>query len=436
MYIWKILGIEPTTDIVAIKRAFAQKAKNYHPEEFPEEYKNLRNAYKQAIEYAKKNGKGASEDKSQEEKKTSPVVEKSVEKPEEKPEEKAEEKFTFTMQPINPIRPILEKPSTETLRLEKEKNDRIEIPKLKDSTPEKPILEKPVLEMSKVMVPHIEEITIQKPSVRKRPLVESPKIEMPKIKELLQQEVTPVEIPTLEIPHVEDPMLVKMEKRLQKRAQVQKISRELEFSFDEVDKALSPESIEEFFYHFQAIASNPVIRDNIECWSLFLEQKEIREIFGRKDLCDRMFDLILKHFWGKKDTILYFLYILDVKSAKKYEPPTGIAWTLKKIFISLPKLESEKYMTAEEMTVHNTILAELRKKKISYDLVHFETARKEYLNLYFDIVGDDKQTWKRRWHEFQQVRMRRDILGIVLMLIAAGLGLMLLKMFIRFIFRV
>ena len=50
MYIWEVLGIECTTDVVAIKRAFAQKAKLYHPEEHPEEYKKLRNAYKKAIE--------------------------------------------------------------------------------------------------------------------------------------------------------------------------------------------------------------------------------------------------------------------------------------------------------------------------------------------------------------------------------------------------
>lgn len=51
--LWDTLGIEPTDDITAIKRAFAAKAKMYHPEEHPEEFKRLQNAYKQALNYAK-----------------------------------------------------------------------------------------------------------------------------------------------------------------------------------------------------------------------------------------------------------------------------------------------------------------------------------------------------------------------------------------------
>lgn len=51
--LWDILGIEPTDDIAAIKKAFAAKAKIYHPEEHPNEFKILQNAYKQAVNYAK-----------------------------------------------------------------------------------------------------------------------------------------------------------------------------------------------------------------------------------------------------------------------------------------------------------------------------------------------------------------------------------------------
>lgn len=51
--LWDTLGIEPTDDIAAIKKAFAAKAKIYHPEEHPDEFKILQNAYKQAVNYAK-----------------------------------------------------------------------------------------------------------------------------------------------------------------------------------------------------------------------------------------------------------------------------------------------------------------------------------------------------------------------------------------------
>lgn len=58
MNIWEILGIPPTTDIVAIKKAYADRAKEWHPEEHPEEFKRLRNAYQTAVRWAKSGGAG------------------------------------------------------------------------------------------------------------------------------------------------------------------------------------------------------------------------------------------------------------------------------------------------------------------------------------------------------------------------------------------
>ena len=50
--IWTTLGIEPTKDVSAIKRAYAEKAKTCHPEEDPEGFLKLRNAYRAALDYA------------------------------------------------------------------------------------------------------------------------------------------------------------------------------------------------------------------------------------------------------------------------------------------------------------------------------------------------------------------------------------------------
>lgn len=52
MNIWKILGIEPTTDKRAIKKAYAAKTKEIHPEEKPEEFKQLYAAYQTALGFA------------------------------------------------------------------------------------------------------------------------------------------------------------------------------------------------------------------------------------------------------------------------------------------------------------------------------------------------------------------------------------------------
>lgn len=53
MNIWEMLGIPPTEDIGKIKSAYAKQAKRYHPEEYPEEFKTLQNAYKMAMKLAK-----------------------------------------------------------------------------------------------------------------------------------------------------------------------------------------------------------------------------------------------------------------------------------------------------------------------------------------------------------------------------------------------
>ncbi|CAM3915227.1 J domain-containing protein [Mesobacillus zeae] len=42
---WKILGIAPTDDLSAIKKAYSQKLKLHHPEDDPEGYQRLREAY-------------------------------------------------------------------------------------------------------------------------------------------------------------------------------------------------------------------------------------------------------------------------------------------------------------------------------------------------------------------------------------------------------
>ena len=55
MDIWKILDIDPTRDLKAIKKAYARLSVKYHPEEHPEEFRQLNDAYKAAVKYAKGN---------------------------------------------------------------------------------------------------------------------------------------------------------------------------------------------------------------------------------------------------------------------------------------------------------------------------------------------------------------------------------------------
>ncbi len=46
---WEILGMEPTEDIEAVKKAYAEKSKQYHPETHPDQFNQLHQAYKSII---------------------------------------------------------------------------------------------------------------------------------------------------------------------------------------------------------------------------------------------------------------------------------------------------------------------------------------------------------------------------------------------------
>lgn len=52
MNLWQILQIEPTKNKKEIKKAYAKLVKLYHPEEDPETFQLIRQAYEQALEYA------------------------------------------------------------------------------------------------------------------------------------------------------------------------------------------------------------------------------------------------------------------------------------------------------------------------------------------------------------------------------------------------
>lgn len=52
MNIWETLGIEPTTDVKLIRRRYAELVRLYHPEDQPEIYQEIVEAYQKALTYA------------------------------------------------------------------------------------------------------------------------------------------------------------------------------------------------------------------------------------------------------------------------------------------------------------------------------------------------------------------------------------------------
>jgi len=58
---WGVLGIETTSDQTLIKKAYARRLKQHHPEDDPTGYQNLREAYDSAVQWAKFNLDSADE---------------------------------------------------------------------------------------------------------------------------------------------------------------------------------------------------------------------------------------------------------------------------------------------------------------------------------------------------------------------------------------
>ena len=56
--IWGLLGISPTGDRKAIRSAYAAQSRLHHPEEEPEYFVELNQAYKQALDFARTAGAG------------------------------------------------------------------------------------------------------------------------------------------------------------------------------------------------------------------------------------------------------------------------------------------------------------------------------------------------------------------------------------------
>ena len=54
MNFWQTLGIAPTTDVTAIRHAYAEKTRTCHPEDDPEGFDKLHTAFSEAMQYARR----------------------------------------------------------------------------------------------------------------------------------------------------------------------------------------------------------------------------------------------------------------------------------------------------------------------------------------------------------------------------------------------
>lgn len=141
--IWSILGLSsPTKDITEIKKAYAAKAKMTNPEDDPEGFEKLHNAYKSALTYARSAGRTAMPVI-----KSTPVVTPKPEPAKKEPEE-PKESFDFSSVDVN-------KPhKKEPIKAVTKKEDDFDFSSVKTNPEPKIEVRKPVsFDYSSVIIP-------------------------------------------------------------------------------------------------------------------------------------------------------------------------------------------------------------------------------------------------------------------------------------------
>lgn len=101
MNCFTVLGIEPTTEKKTIKRAYAAKSREFHPEEHPEEFQRIHDAYEEALAWAERNAEREEEPQMPEEPRRMEEEsgEDRMENSREK-DEKSEESATQSVEPL------------------------------------------------------------------------------------------------------------------------------------------------------------------------------------------------------------------------------------------------------------------------------------------------------------------------------------------------
>lgn len=348
--VWDTLGIARTTDIALIKSAYAKKAKECHPEEFPQEFQNLQKAYKSAVQYAKLN------------KNKEKLQRDNIQRDNIQTEDIQRENIRWEAPPIENLQ--VEKKQTDKISKENKQTEKIQTEEIQTEKFKKEKYQNKNIEQDRRQEKHLEA-----------------KFHL-KDKKALEEEIS----------HG------KIEK--EKRQESEENTIGMDFNFDEVELM---DLKEKFWFEFYNIGESPYLNNNLKCWQYFLKQEQYKPLYKQENFMQSFIDNVCFLSGWYFRTIRFFHHWLNQLEEKEnlterkntnQRRKRNIWWKIKGICFWKGCLRLVgKCATMEQKQLHNTFISNLermgRKEKNDRKLKSQESIRC-YLEMYFAYCGKHK----------------------------------------------
>lgn len=345
MNCWEILGIQNTSDIAAIKRAYAVKAKEWHPEEHPEEFKQLQQAYKTAVRLAKYN-EGHS-------------VQEVREPAKDKPAQNMASEDTAGHETTKQNATETEFVRHEEIRHEDIHHEEIRHEDIyKESTEHIVIIEKPAWDAEDIRKEPAEQIT-------EHPLGEKVK----------QEDITE------EIP---DGIFTEDDSKPQEL-----------FDYEEVGEA---DLRDQFFGEFFAVAWNPYLINNLICWETILKRSPYDQLLSDAAFRSNFVRTACSIKGWKKKTIRFFQDWMqsrtDLTGDSGFTRETKLTrwkWNTMGMFEGLVSVHNS--VTNDQKKMHDVFLSQLERHGSQTSLDNRESVE-YYLSLYLPYAARNQSKLK------------------------------------------
>ena len=342
---WNILGISQTSDLTAIKTAYAAKAKECHPEEHPEEFQRLQQAYRSASRMAKAQKNAAADRQNiarQKEVVENKAAVKAIAKASSEKSEKETALITGKNEPNREATVIAEKsnPDRENKVIaEKSESDR-ELAVIADNS--KSDRESAVITEESEPDREVTVIIGQEKTVRETAVG----------KDKLKNTVSP-----------------------EGKEDIGELSCKFDYKeIEELPQDLDYEIVEEgdlkdrFFREFFSIAWNPYLMNDLTCWECLLKRAPYEQLLASQAFRNNFVRTVSYQLSGwQRKTILFFFFLLESYPARDREEKQKketefFCWKCRRLGLFSKLVPIRRCATNDQKQLHEFFLSQVKRR--------------------------------------------------------------------------